>query len=87
MKMTTAQFEEHQDDNAGYCTHCDQITTSDVEPDAEGYDCPECHNQTVMGLDNALVLEHVEITDEEDPDDEEDEDEEEEEDYEGGSFL
>lgn len=82
MKMTTAQFETHQDDNDGYCTNCDRVTTQDVEPDAEGYECSECGKETVMGVDNAIILEHIEISDEDG-----DEDFENGEEDEGGSFL
>lgn len=76
MKMTTERFQECQDDNSGYCTSCDAITSSDVEPDAEGYHCEECQNETVMGVENALILEHIEVTDDEDELDEEDDEEE-----------
>jgi Zn finger protein HypA/HybF involved in hydrogenase expression len=72
MKMTSEQFEEHQENNAGYCKKCDAITSEDVEPDAEGYECPDCGNMTVMGIDSALTLEHIEITEELDEDEEDD---------------
>lgn len=68
--MTTSNYEEASADNAGFCTHCDAITAEDVEPDAEGYECPECGKATVMGVENALVYEHIEISDELDSDDE-----------------
>lgn len=71
MKMTEARYQEHVDDNAGFCTHCQKVTMSDVEPDADGYDCPECSNPNVMGIENALVYEHIEVT----PNDDEEEDE------------
>lgn len=69
MKLTTARYEEAQENNEGFCTRCETFTCDDVEPDADGYDCPECQNPTVMGAENALIYEHLEITDEEDDDD------------------
>lgn len=68
MKMTTSNYEEASADHAGFCTHCDAITTEDVEPNEEGLDCPECGNATVMSAENALVYEHIEISDELDED-------------------
>lgn len=65
MRMTTADYEAHVSDNAGYCTHCKKITMSDVEPDAEGYDCEVCGNPTVQGIENALIYENIIIDDEE----------------------
>lgn len=81
MKMTEEQYQEHTEANDGYCTKCDKVTSSDVEPDAEGYHCEECQNETVMGVENALILEHIEIVGEEDLDDEEEDNED------GGRFL
>jgi len=44
-------------DNAGYCTTCEAITMdSSVEPDAENYECPDCGNMTVMGIEQAILL-------------------------------
>jgi Zn finger protein HypA/HybF involved in hydrogenase expression len=77
MKLTTAQFESYQNENSGYCKDCDEITTDGVEPDAEEYECPECRKETVMGLDNALVLEHIEIMDDDLDEEDSDEDDEE----------
>ena len=65
MKMTRAEYESHQDENSGYCTQCEMITTSEIEPDAQGYECPECGNESVMGIENALIYENIEITDDE----------------------
>lgn len=72
MKMTSDQFEEHQADLSGYCSECDAITTSDVESDAQDYECPECGNNTVMGVDQALLMGNIEITDDEDDFDDDD---------------
>lgn len=69
MKMTTKQYETHCSDNSGYCSNCDAMTASEIDLDSEGENCPECDRSTVMGIENALIYEHVEISDEEDDDD------------------
>ena len=57
MKLTKEEYQESRDDCAGYCVDCDAITnTSDVEPDAEDYECESCGNDTVMGIEQALVI-------------------------------
>lgn len=56
-KPTIEQIEASISSNDGYCTSCDAITNiGGVEPDAEGYDCEECGNATVMGIENALIM-------------------------------
>lgn len=65
MKLTQAEFLEHQDNHAGFCTTCDEVTAEDIEPDAEGIECPECGQETVKGIEQALIYEDIEITDEE----------------------
>lgn len=48
----------------GYCTTCKEITREgDVEPDAMGYDCPACGNNTVMGFETAILLEKINLED------------------------
>lgn len=62
MNITEYAYEEACDDNAGYCTACDDITSdSGVEPDAEGYKCPTCDAMTVMGVEQALLVGKLEI--------------------------
>lgn len=62
MKLTLQQYHEHCDLYDGYCTECDDITVfGGVEPDAEERECDECGQPTVMGVEQATVLEHIEI--------------------------
>jgi hypothetical protein len=37
-----------------------------TEPDAEGYDCPQCGNYTVMGAEQALLTGEIDVVEEED---------------------
>lgn len=43
------------EDYMGWCTFCRDFTRDCTEPDAEGYDCPECDQNTVMGAENAIL--------------------------------
>lgn len=63
MKMTQEEYEDHSTDNDGFCTECDKITTSSIEPDAMNENCPECDRNHVYGVENALVYGYIEITD------------------------
>ena len=62
MKMTEHQLMELDNENAGYCHHCDEVTRdSGVEPDAEGYECPKCGEFAVMGMQQAVLLEKIDL--------------------------
>ena len=64
MQLTTAEYHNARDLMLGYCPQCDQLTGEmSHEPDAEGYLCEHCDENTSMGIDNALVEEHLDITD------------------------
>ena len=54
------------DDYMGWCTVCTDFTRDATEPDAEGYDCPQCGNYTVMGAEQALLTGEIEVYEEED---------------------
>lgn len=71
MKLTEEQIESHKEENQGYCTECKAISGDHVEPDAEHYECEECGNESVMGIDMAVIEGHIEIVDEEESDDDE----------------
>ena len=61
MKITEANYLEEADMMSGYCTECDEITRNCTEGDAEGYECPECENETVIGMGEALYCEKFQI--------------------------
>lgn len=55
--MNEAEFLERMENGDGYCTECESFTKEGgVEPDAEGYECPECGNKTVVGAEQALFM-------------------------------
>ena len=50
-----ATFHEMEDQSMGWCTICKDWTRFQTEPDAEGYDCPDCERNTVIGALNWLM--------------------------------
>lgn len=60
--MTEGAYRELCDEMAGLCLACGDTTNAPVEPDAEGYTCEACRMPSVMGLENALIAGHLELT-------------------------
>ena len=54
--ITEEDFREACNDYLGWCTTYNNFTRPMTETDAEGYDCPECNNDTVVGAENALIM-------------------------------
>ncbi len=69
-----SEIRGHIEENNGYCTTCKQVTQfGGVEPDARKYECPECHNMTVYGMEEAaaiMMVVPIDAGDDEDLDDE-----------------
>ena len=58
------QFEVSQadfDDYNGICLICGEICYGSVEPDARGYPCEACETNTVVGLQEALLMGRVSV--------------------------
>lgn len=54
--FTEDRFETADADCEGFCVKCEDWTRTQTEPDAEGYDCPQCESpNTVMGTLNVLM--------------------------------
>ncbi len=56
-----AEYEDACDCNTGYCTTCEAFVGDSVEPDAEGYTCPDCGEDTLMGAEEALLQGLIEV--------------------------
>ncbi len=63
IRMTGGCYRRLYDDMTGVCTVCHQLA-DDVEPDAMNYKCQSCGMPAVMGLEQALLLDDLEIVDE-----------------------
>ena len=61
MRIQECDYLEACEAYQGFCTTCESFTRECTEPDAEGYDCPECCEHTVMGAEQALLLDLLEI--------------------------
>ena len=48
--------------NWGVCLACSAIHEGDVEPDASGYHCDECDADEVMGIEQALLVGRLNVT-------------------------
>ena len=53
--ISQEMFEEAVSGDCGWCTNCLSFTRDETEPDAIGYDCPCCEENTVMGAEQALL--------------------------------
>lgn len=63
MKLTEQEAQYYIGSDEGYCPECDEFTNGGVEPDAEGYECISCGENTVMGAETAIVIkELIEVT-------------------------
>lgn len=52
--ITIEQYEELRESNIGICQECGAEREC-CEPDADGYDCPDCGAMEVQGVDNLLA--------------------------------
>ena len=53
--ITEDEYNDAQEGSMGFCTECKRFTRDTTEPDAEGYDCPNCEQNTVVGVETALI--------------------------------
>ena len=65
-KVAESDYLDATDSYTGWCTNCKEFTRDCTEPDAEGYDCPECEKNTVIGAEDALLQGLIEFSEEED---------------------
>jgi PHP family Zn ribbon phosphoesterase len=60
-QITMDQYNEAREAYLGFCTACNKFTTGCVEPDAHEYECESCGELTVMGVEDALMEELIEV--------------------------
>ena len=62
MRLSKREYYVHSNYNDGYCSYCNLITNEGgVEPDAKGYECNDCGNNTVMGIEMAFITDAIAI--------------------------
>jgi hypothetical protein len=64
IKLSTAEYQELSEDNAGVCIACGEIWFGGIEPDARKYKCNSCSAHAVYGISEALLNGSIRITDE-----------------------
>lgn len=63
VQCSDLEYKAHVRDYDGLCLACWQWTSGGVEPDACGYECPECGEHTVIGAEDAMLMGLVDIQD------------------------
>lgn len=64
MKIALDQFQQHRDDYDGFCVACNAVTNDGgCEPDASYYQCEQCGQKTVFGIDEAIIREFITVAD------------------------
>jgi hypothetical protein len=61
MKITIEDYRDMCNNYEGWCTTCQEFTALEVEPDAQGYPCEVCGENTVMGTEEALMCGEIEV--------------------------
>jgi hypothetical protein len=56
-EVSQADFEDYN----GICLICGEIRYGGVEPDARGYPCEACETNTVVGLQEALLMGRISV--------------------------
>ena len=59
--VTLEEYESAREEYLGWCKECQDWTGTEVEPDACGYECPQCEQPTVYGAEEALICGHLKI--------------------------
>lgn len=63
--ITEAEYREHRANYDGVCLGCGDWTTGGVEPDARHYRCEACGAHEVYGIEEAIILDRLQVEDEE----------------------
>ena len=64
MMVKATETQIYEEVNGG-CVNCGTIVFGGVEPDARGYECPECSENTVYGLEELVIMGMLDLSDEE----------------------
>ena len=53
--VTAEEYSQAVNARMGWCLQCQSFTREETEGDAEGYNCPECCRDVVVGAENGLI--------------------------------
>ena len=53
--VSMADYRDAVESYMGWCSECRAFTRDCTEPDAVGYDCPDCGQGGVVGAEGALL--------------------------------
>jgi len=59
--IAEADYVNYCDTFMGFCIECKEWTRESTEPDAQEYKCPKCGEFSVVGAEDALMMNYVEI--------------------------
>lgn len=60
IRLTIDQYDALREEYAGYCLHCGEQAYG-VEPDACSYECDLCGSHAVYGIEELMMLGHLQI--------------------------
>jgi len=61
LKVGEEEWMHFRENYEGFCKDCNEFTRSCTEPDAVGYDCPDCGKESVYGSEEALFRDMIEL--------------------------
>ena len=62
IEMTSDEYQDLRDEYSGICLNCEEYADG-VEPDARNYECESCGESKVFGIEEALMMGRIIITD------------------------
>jgi len=68
-QITMDEYLDERESYGGYCVECQDFTRENTEPDAQGYRCPVCGQDTVMGAELAFMTGEIEFCADDDEED------------------
>lgn len=60
-KISLARYEKAVECFEGYCTTCKKFTRGETEGDGYAYECPVCGDNSVLGVEQALLAGEITI--------------------------
>ena len=66
LQYVNATMEDVYEGTVGGCMACGELKYGGVEPDARGYECDECGDSEVYGLEELVIMGQLNLVDAED---------------------